>query len=470
MRTFLLLSILASSFIAGTVSAQSNNVIYGIKVDSGTLTPVHLTSFDCGTFQTSIIYTFPPGITIRNFGYADEHSSFDAYNGRLFWRDDSMSDRHLYTFDIATLSLSSSPNLPESFGQNICYDAYNNQIILKGTYGLLLGYDLATFEPDTIAQIPYIGYGTALPERALNAYDQQFLFTHIRLAVGGINDDSIVLVNTASGSVTRNVSIGYPGIYDIQYDDNLHRFYGFGGFQSHLYSIDTTTLRPTVIANLPDTALRTNYEATYDPTHGRYILMYALPKPNSRLERRVAMYDVATGAQVVDTLFPDEVMAHYAGTAAAFRLQNNTGTLKALYGKAYAWTLNDTLLPNEQNQKLVSNRPGNYRCEVTFMNNNRLRSLPFTIAPAKVPPVSPAAAAIVSPNPFHDYCIIRFPAQQGTQYTLQVSNSLGQIVRSEQEFSTGSILFHQGSLVPGLYFYELSCRSGEVWRGRLSIQ
>ena len=82
MSIFLTLSILLTAFVAGQSAAQGSNVIYGIQVDSGTSAPVHLTSFDCSSFQISRVCTFPAGVTLRSFGNGGGHSAFDAYNGR----------------------------------------------------------------------------------------------------------------------------------------------------------------------------------------------------------------------------------------------------------------------------------------------------------------------------------------------------------------------------------------------------
>ncbi|PCH98364.1 MAG: hypothetical protein COB85_01665 [Bacteroidetes bacterium] len=80
------------------------------------------------------------------------------------------------------------------------------------------------------------------------------------------------------------------------------------------------------------------------------------------------------------------------------------------------------------------------------------------------------ASLHVYPNPFSSVTTIEFDNMGGEECTFHLYSVTGQIVREISEILTGEIVLERGTLVNGLYYYQLQNDNGVVGKGKLIIQ
>jgi len=469
-KPFFKLLIFISCFsIPSEVRAQSPGIIYSI---TESLVNCTLNAFDCNTLQSTVLMRFS---SANNFTFngLSNNEGFDPYNGRFFGIVYINGSPVLRSLDVNIYQLSDSPPIPGGETGAMTYDGYNNRVFIKGMRHLY-SYNVLSQKFDTVANTPLINYGTSSGENAFSAWSQQYIFTRICDTTVGTgapinNTDSIYLVQTNTGTIShRNVAV-FPGYPDMQFDNLQQKFYSLLR-NGDMVAIDTTTFVRTIISHAVLDSAETNVTSTYDEVNGRFMNIYDHSLPN-KLQGRIRIIDVATGNIIADTLFPHGFYQAYMGTPTSFRLQNNNHILKALYGKSYSWTRNDTLIPNEQSQTFKPIQKGNYRCSVTFYNDRLLRSDNYPVNDLNTQAVIPVTTTFPAiPNPAHDHFSIPLPSDKAHDYSLSVRNGLGQLVLSNQGSAKTSIQVTGLQFAQGMYYYELRLDGTMAVHGRLEIQ
>lgn len=76
----------------------------------------------------------------------------------------------------------------------------------------------------------------------------------------------------------------------------------------------------------------------------------------------------------------------------------------------------------------------------------------------------------IAPNPFSDYAVITFENDAQENYTIQIRNSLGQVVKEVAQFNGNQLVFNKVDHAPGFYVITLINSSGQFFSSQMLIQ
>lgn len=76
----------------------------------------------------------------------------------------------------------------------------------------------------------------------------------------------------------------------------------------------------------------------------------------------------------------------------------------------------------------------------------------------------------IFPNPFNQQCTFSFKPNSNTDYSLNLYNSIGQLVRIIENINSGIVSIDRRNLAAGLYFYQLTTKQDIVAVGKFIIQ
>ena len=96
---------------------------------------------------------------------------------------------------------------------------------------------------------------------------------------------------------------------------------------------------------------------------------------------------------------------------------------------------------------------------------NPMRTNPVGINPTKIR----SANVEIFPNPFAQQATFKFPNPDKLNYSLVITNTLGQVVNTISDVRKGEIMINRDGLSTGVYFYQLACDGQRVASGKLMV-
>ena len=107
-------------------------------------------------------------------------------------------------------------------------------------------------------------------------------------------------------------------------------------------------------------------------------------------------------------------------------------------------------------------------CKDTFYQEILIR--PTQTNPVGINPTKTQSANVeIFPNPFAQQATFKFPNPDKLNYSLVVTNTLGQVVNTINDVRKGEIMINRDGLSTGVYFYQLACDGQYVATGKFMV-
>jgi zinc-dependent metalloproteinase lipoprotein len=271
-----------------------------------------------------------------------------------------------------------------------------------------------------------------------------------------------------SGPATANNSVSTAGTYTLTVTDPSN-----GCTNTAMATVSSNTVAPNVTANSSaagtvcggtSVTLTANGASTYvwddSSTNSTNNV-----SPTTTTTYSVTGTDVngctGTASVTVNVFAPNTPTVSQAGT-----------TLTSSPAVSYQWYFNGNPIVGETNQTLNVTQNGNYTVETVDANGCTNTSSGFTVANIGIRDVVLNASISIFPNPNEGNFTVKGTVDSKSEYTLELRNTLGQLIQSETIKNTSSInrAFALKANDAGVYFIIIRNNEGASSVHRVIVQ
>ena len=351
------------------------------------------------------------------------YTTFNENNGRYIFKGaDSNMNSGLFSIDVASGNVVSSPNFPQLSDpdDNIIELQFDN---ITGTlYGLhwdascqtefLISINTQTGAHTIIDSIPNVKWITTAPGyTTFDPINGNYIF----LGADANMNSKLYAIDVTNGNIVSsppfpNLSDQNDNIIELEFDNSTGSIFGLhwdnSAQKEFLVRVNPTSGSFTIIDSIPNVRwIATGSYTTFDQNNGRYIFY----GEGNTTPGQLFSIDVATGKIISHVPFP--ILNDSRDNIIELHYDNSTQTLYGLH-----WD-SDLILGNNPIQEIETTQ--------------------------------------IFPNPFTEKTTIALSTAH-RKVTINVFNSNGQLVRTLEKWNTKELELHKKDLSPGVYYINIS--------------